>query len=252
MLPREHGAYGQLLVPVLTAMAMGQPTLAALALAISASAAFIAHEPLMILIGRRGVRARDAQRPKALTWLLLCGTASIGLGASGVARLPEAHRWTVLVPVALAGAAALEIARGRERSTSGEIVVAAALASVSFPVSIAAAVATAEALTCALAFMAAFVAATLGVRAVIGATRRSGAPAGGVLALGLVAMLAALAGLAGGGVILPAGVWAAAPVVAIALALVLALPSARYLRPIGWTLVGATTLAGVILVAALR
>ena len=101
----------------------------------------------------------------------------------------------------------------------------------SFPVSIAAAVSTPEAVTCALAFTAAFVAATVSVRAVIRATRRSGDPAGRILALGIIAILATLAALAGGGVMLPAGVWAAAPAIAIALALVLAPPAARYLRP---------------------
>ena len=79
MLPREHGAYGQLLLPVLTAMAMGRPTLAAVALAASAAAAFVAHEPLMVLIGRRGARARGVQHRQALICLLACGAAAIGL-----------------------------------------------------------------------------------------------------------------------------------------------------------------------------
>lgn len=253
MVPREHGAYGQLLFPLLTAMAMGRPSFAALAVGAGAVAAFVAHEPLLVLLGRRGARARRAQRHEARWWLLVCGAAALFLGATAVALLPAASRWTVSVPLTLTAVAAVWIARGKERSTSGEILVAAALASVSFPVAVASAVSTMGALTCALVFTAAFTAATVSVRAVIRAAHGTGGPVERVAALGtVVLLLTGVAALALSGVILPAGLWAASPVCAVALVLALAIPPPRYLRQIGWMLVGASPLTGVILTAAVR
>jgi hypothetical protein len=253
LVPREHGAYGQLLLPLLTAAAIGRPSFATLAIGVGAAAAFIGHEPLMVLLGRRGAAVLRAQRRDARRWLFGTGTAAFALGVAALLWLPAASRWTLFVPLASAAVAAVWIARGRERTTSGEIVVAAALASVSFPVAVASAASTTAALTCATTFAVAFGAATVGVRAVVDAARGSRPRVGRVLALGTVTLFfAPMAALAASGVIMPAGLWAASPVAAVALALVLALPPARYLRPIGWTLVGVTTLSGVILVTALR
>src|SRR5262245_5043376 len=52
--PREHGAYVQLLGPLLSALVFGPVTPLALVLAGVACAAFLAHEPLLLLLGQRG------------------------------------------------------------------------------------------------------------------------------------------------------------------------------------------------------
>ena len=44
--PREHGAYVQLLAPLLAALVAGRPTVAAGAWCVAAIAGFLAHEPL--------------------------------------------------------------------------------------------------------------------------------------------------------------------------------------------------------------
>src|SRR5512138_3779118 len=69
MLPHEHGAWGQLAMPLLTAFAIGRPTAAALALAAAVVLAFLAHEPAIVLLGQRGRRARDEDGDRARRWL---------------------------------------------------------------------------------------------------------------------------------------------------------------------------------------
>jgi hypothetical protein len=61
-----------------------------------------------------------------------------------------------------------------------------------------------------------------------------------------------VAGLAAGRIVLPAAPWAAVPMCAVAAGIAIAAPPPRYLRLIGWVLVAATTLTGIILVSAIR
>ena len=51
--PREHGAYGKIALPVVPMLAMA-PSWAGLAFTVAASACFLAHEPILVLIGHRG------------------------------------------------------------------------------------------------------------------------------------------------------------------------------------------------------
>jgi len=252
MVPREHGAYGQLLLPIVTALALGRPTVAALLISGAAALAFIAHEPALVALGRRGARARRERWPHAIGLLLLLTGLAVAIGAAAVLKMPAADRWLLVVPVACGALAALVLVAGSERSTAGEIVISTALASVSLPVAIAAGASMAAALTCAATFAAAFAAATVSVRAVIAGARGS-SRGERRLALAIdAALLMLVAMLAFGRVILPAAVWAAAPVGAVALGLAAVIPPPRYLRQIGWTLVAATALTGGILVIAAR
>src|SRR5262245_9144128 len=252
MVPREHGAYGQLLLPLTTAMAIGRPSLTAVALAVAACAAFVAHEPVLVLLGRRGERMKRQERRRAIRWLVASASIAAVSGALGAVMLSAAVRWTLLVPVALAAVGAQRIVSGRERSASGEIVAASALASVSLPVAVASGATVDAACACASAFGAGFIAATTSVRAIIrrahGDTDADHGAAVGTIAGTIAGMVV----LAVGRVVLPAALWASAPMCVVAYALAVAAPSPRYLRRIGWALVAATALAGVILVIAVR
>jgi hypothetical protein len=250
MLPREHGAYGQLLLPMATALAIGRPSLAAGAVATAVVAAFISHEPLTVLLGRRGAALRRSKRREARVWFAASLAAALSAGALAVVLMPPDTQWALLVPIMPAARAAVSVVRGRERTTAGEVVSAGALASASFPVAVAASASAAVALACVLAFTSGFVAATVSVRAVVaqvhggGAASRYGAAATAVSLVGSVAVLAF------GGVVSTAALWGALPVCAVALALVVAVPPPCYLRQIAWTLVGASVLTGIILVSA--
>lgn len=56
--PKEHGAYGQAAFPLLAAFGVAGPSPAGVLLAVAVAAGFLAHEPAVILLGRRGPRAR--------------------------------------------------------------------------------------------------------------------------------------------------------------------------------------------------
>src|SRR4051812_49522750 len=107
MLPREHGAYGQLLFPLVTALAVGRPRVVAWLLAASAVGAFLAHEPLLVLLGQRGARAARAQRGQAAIWFGGTAVAAAG-GGGGAGAMLAADVGGVLVGPA-AGAAPLVV-----------------------------------------------------------------------------------------------------------------------------------------------
>ena len=252
LVPREHGAYGQLILPMVTGMAIGRPSLGALTLAAAAAAVFLGHEPVIVLLGGRGARARRERQREAWRTLIVSASAALVLGSTAVVLMPAASRWSVSAPVALAVAVGALISTGRERTTAGEVIVATAFASVAIPVAAASAASTPAALTCALTFATAFAVATVSVRAVI-ARARGGGGVDRAAALATAALLLSIVtALAAGGVVLPVAPWAAAPMCAVALGIAVAAPPPRYLRQIGWTVVGASVLTALILVAAIR
>ena len=51
MLPREHGAYGQIAFPTLTAFLVSDVSVAGLLIAAAVVAGFLAHEPAAVLLG---------------------------------------------------------------------------------------------------------------------------------------------------------------------------------------------------------
>src|SRR5829696_5891404 len=63
--PREHGAHGQPGLPLVAALAMGTPGWASFLWALAAAAAFLMHEPAVVLLGRRGPRTLRAHGTKA-------------------------------------------------------------------------------------------------------------------------------------------------------------------------------------------
>lgn len=63
LVPREHGAYGQLLLPIATTLIIGRPTAPALAIAAAAVFVFLIHEELLVLAGGRRLVA-DVARVK--------------------------------------------------------------------------------------------------------------------------------------------------------------------------------------------
>ena len=252
LVPREHGAYGQLILPMVTGMAIGRPSHAAVALAAAAAAVFLSHEPAIVLTGGRGARVRRERQLDARRTLLVSATGALILGAAAIVLMPATSRWTVAAPIALALLVGVLVARGRERTTSGEIVVAAAFASLALPVAVASSASPLAALTCAVAFATSFAAATVSVRAVIARAHGGGGGERVAACATTILMFSIVAGLAAGRVVLPAAPWAAAPMCAVAVGIAIAVPPPRYLRQIGWALVAASALTGVILVSAIR
>jgi len=250
--PREHGAWGQLALPMLAALAMARPAAAPMLLAAAAVLFFVAHEPLLVLLGRRGERARaeDGRRAARRLWLVVALAAAAGV--AGLALAPPPARWAALLPVLLAGAVAVLAGLGREKTAAGELAVAAALSSAAASVALAGGAPPRAAAAALLAWVTSFAGATLAVHAVLGRSRSGGK--GGVRPLHAAAV-AALWGLSAllwreG---LPAALpLAAAPTTLVALAACLAPLSPRRLRTLGWAFVVTSAAALLVLVFGLR
>lgn len=256
MLPKEHGAYGQLLIPLAAVLAGGRPSqgyAAALALTAAAVCIFLAHEPLLVLLGERGVRVAREQRPRAQWWLSGLAVTAIVLGAIGAALADRAVQQALIAPCAAALVLGALVASRAGHTTAGELASAVAFASIALPVGLAAHLSFAQALSCALAFATAFTVATLSVRAVIVWKRH---PLGRLTRLGAAAFgcaaLAALVSLARAGVLVAAAPWAALPVCTVAIGIAAIAPAPRHLRTVGWTLVAATVAAAILLVVSFR
>lgn len=249
-MPHEHGAYGQLLFPIVAALVVSAPAAASL-LAVASTAAFFGHEALLVLLGQRGVRAAREQRASAVRSLAIFGGVALVTGLGALLLIPRALLVTLLLPLVLARVVAVLVATRRERTTVGEMVVATTLSSVSLPVARAGGASLAAALTLFVVFAVVFSTATIAVRALIGRTARGGGPSPASAGAATMGALAALAWLAVRGVLAPVAPYAAIPVALVGLGLTVSPPAPRHLRSIGWTLVAATAASAVILVVGL-
>jgi YwiC-like protein len=253
MFPKEHGAYGQLLLPIVTALAIGRPGFAAAALGAAAGCAFLTHEPLLVLLGQRGARAGRELHRTALRWFVGFAASATVLGSAALLTASPEKRFAVVPSIAMTLIVFGIIRSGREHTIAGEAVSAIALASLAYPIGVWSSGSSRASLSCAVAFAAVFVAGVVGVHAVIAFTRRPPATAeravGAVTAIGAALIVFGLASARILEVVTPLAVL---PACAAGLALALWPPSARKLRAIGWTLVSTSVLTMVVLLAAFR
>ena len=240
LLPKEHGAYGQLLLPLLTALAQARPTLAGALLTLASALAFIAHEPVLVLLGHRGPRALEEDGARAKTRLLLLGAGAALAGVAGVLLAPPLARAALLVPLALGALLWPLLARKQEKSLGGELLAACALSSLALPVALADGLAPLAALGTLGAWAFGFAASTVAVRGVI--ARQKGHAEATLAALAAVTVLFCAAGLLPkplGPRLLCGGL-----LVACAWGVQLAKPHPRELRRLGWLLVGGSAAVG--------
>lgn len=239
MLPREHGAYAQLGFPLATALILGGPDPAALLLTVAIIAVFLLHEPIMILSGGRGGRAKreagDRARARAAT---LIGAALLA-GLAGLWWAPAEARAAALIPAGLGLLLAPLTLTRREKTTLGELLVAVALPSTMLPVAMAAGVSASTAVIAAGVWTVVFSLGTLTVRAIIARAKKNVETAWPpALAPGLSAIaIAAAVALASGSAIPPLAAIAVVPTAAVALIFGLLEVHPRNLRRMGWSLV---------------
>ena len=111
LLPKEHGAYGQMAFPLITALVVCGATAPALFTVVAIVTGFLAHEPALVLLGMRGARARRELARDARRWMLVLGAATCTAGALAVLTAPRDVLWSFAVPllpaVLLAGAIAM-------------------------------------------------------------------------------------------------------------------------------------------------
>jgi len=238
--PREHGAYAQLLAPLATALALRTPALPAWLLAIAACFAFLANEPLLVVLGHRGPRLREARGRDAARWLALAiAGAAVAGGAGLLLASPDARALAAVAAVPAVVLVALAWVKS-EHSQLGELVAAVALPAAALPVAAAAGVAPRAALEIWIAWAVGYACTVVAVHRVIARHRAAATWVDPVLAI-------ACAAVAGAGAWL--GVLEAVPLALAASALVIWPPSARRLRAVGVALVIASVAAGAIAVA---
>ena len=137
LLPQEHGAWGQLAMPLLSALALGGPAPGALLLAAATVLGFLAHEPWLVLLGHRGARARADDGPRARRRLLGWLGGAVAAGLLGGWLAPVAARLALALPAALVGLVMALVLARRERTVPGELAVVSALASSGLAVALA-------------------------------------------------------------------------------------------------------------------
>lgn len=256
MWPKEHGAYGQLALPVVTALAGAGVTTAGLSLAIAAAAGFVAHEPASILLGLRGIRARREQGRSAVRWLGCCALVAAVAGTASVMTMPAGVRWTLALALVPAVLLAIVTISGREKSWYGEILAAVAFSAVALPIAMSAGSTIGVAVGIVLPFALLFVTSTLAVRSLILRVRGGGDPrASSAARLSAVAIMtsgaAGVAWLSWHGVLPAATPGAVGPGLLAVLGIVMRPPPPARLRVVGWTLVAASVLTGAVVIVSL-
>jgi hypothetical protein len=233
--PREHGAIGQLALPLLVAHVMGITTVAAWLLTGAAVAGFFAHEPWLVLMGRRGARARREHARRATRRLAVLSAVAVGATAPALLLLAPLARLTLIGPALLAVLVAVVVYLDIERSLLGELLVAATLPAFAVPVAVAAEVELPAALTVWGVWTVCFASATWAVRAAIAGFKEGLGAAARVLPL--VAPVFSLVAASASGALTPLQSVAALPMLAAAVVIASVAPHPSRLRTVGWWLV---------------
>lgn len=176
-LPKEHGAWAQL------TLAAGAASLAVpshpggfWAWVVALFCAFLAHEPLLILLGQRGAKA---EKRVAWAWLGVWAIAGCALGLLGWRSAPEGARMALLAPLVFGALLLPGILRGEEKSLPGEGLAALALGSAALPLALRGGMASGKALFLALGLMLGFTLGTMLVRRFLAELRKRPEPLSG-------------------------------------------------------------------------
>lgn len=252
--PKEHGAYGQVALPLVTAFGVAGASPGGLLVAATVVAAFLVHEPTAVVLGLRGPRAKRQLATEAMRWLAVGVAFAAASGLAAVLVMPAPRRWSILIAVAPALFLAAALVRGQEKTWYGELAASLAFAGAAVPISMAAGASVETAASVAIPFALLFIASTLAVRVVILQVRGGGDAGAATIsrfaALGVAAggagALAALSALR----LLPVSVLvAAAPGLVTTVVIAIRRPSPARLRSVGWTLVAVGVLTAAIVIA---
>jgi hypothetical protein len=259
MIPREHGAYAELLFPIVTIFLGGSPSTSTWLLAVSAIGAFLANEPLLVLVGQRGTRMKREEGDRAKRALLIFTLLAVGAGVAGLMLAPKAAQLGVMVPLLLGGTLVMLAIQGLERSLFGEGLAAAALSSVAVPLGLSAGLTLPAVLAVALIWALNALLGTAIVRLTVARTKakttqelRAASVKRATLIIVCLVVIAVGIGAPFGSRV---GLWvmaAAVPVAAVVLVMAALQPTARRLRLMGWSLVGANLLALIAVVTTLK
>jgi len=255
-LPKEHGAYGQVTFPLVSAFGVAGVSTAGVLLSIAVISGFLAHEPAAIVLGQRGSRAKRELDASARAWLGCCVAIGLAAGLLAAARLDHVARWSLAVPVIPAAVLIVAMVNGREKSWFGEAAAALAFAGVSVPIAMAAGASTAVGVAIAIPFALLFTTTTLAVRVVILRVRAGGDPYAAAATRRATLVVSAVATVLIG--VMTATGWlptqvlvASAPGLLTAAIVAARPPAASKLRALGWSLVAVSILTTLIVIVTL-
>ena len=259
MVPREHGAYAELLFPMVTVFLGGLPTGSTWLLAIGAIGCFLANEPLLVLVGQRGTRMKREESGQAQRALLVFALVAAGAGLTGIAFAPRPAQLAVLLPVVLGGGLIMMAMQGLERSMFGEGLAATALSSIAVPLGLSAGLSLPVSLAVALIWVTTSLLGTAIVRLTVARSkakteedrRRVGAKRAMLVTVCLLVVAFGVAAPFGS----RPGLWvlaAAAPVALVVLVMAALRPTAKRLRLMGWSLVAANLCSLIAVVTTLK
>jgi hypothetical protein len=245
LFPREHGAYAEVLFPLLTVLLLGRVSLAGALLGVGIVAAFLLHEPILVLLGRRGSQAQQNQGHRARQRVFLLAAVAVVCAAWGLWLAGPEVRWAgafLLPPVVLLGGL---VAFKRHKTWFGEGLVALVLSCAAIPVALAGGVGVWGAWAIAGTWTTVFLVGTATVHAIFARSRTgSRRTAVGVIAVDLLLMAVATTLVVNG-----SPRWMLAPVpAALVSACILGVDlSPKRLMVLGWTLVSSNLITLMIL-----
>lgn len=239
LMPREHGAYALVLAPLLTAFCRGEASLVGVGVAVAAVALFLAHEPALVVLARRGARAQRELGARARLALLARGGLALGAGGYALVQADVVTRWSVLGPAALGLGLVVLSVRGLEKSGVGTLLLALSAAAGGVPVMLANGWVARDALLTAGVFAAVGTASMLTVRELIPKRQREAGLAVYLGWLGVLVALVVVGAAALRGDVPAYYAWAFAPTLGAAAVLLRVRPHPRHLRVVGWSLAAA-------------
>jgi hypothetical protein len=259
MVPREHGAYAELLFPIVSVLLGGASTTSTWLLAIGAIGAFLANEPLLVLFGQRGTRMQREESDRAKRALLIFSLLALGAGIAGLVLASTLVQYAIVVPLLLGVTLVLLAIQGLERSMFGEGLAAVTLSSIAIPLGLSAGLGRTATISVALLWLTASLLGTAAVRLTVARTkaktdedlRRVAFKRGFLILVCSVAIVVGVMGLSGNraGLSILAAVM---PVALVVLAVAALRPTARRLRLMGWSLVAANLCSLIAVVTTLK
>lgn len=121
--PREHGAYVQLGVALACGVALGHGS-RGISVALLTVGLFLASEPVLVLLGRRGAVPRGAAQIRAALRLLILGSFILLAAFGALAGAPAVHFLSLLPPAILGTVLFLLFVLRLERTAAGELLAA--------------------------------------------------------------------------------------------------------------------------------
>jgi len=254
LLPREHGAYAGIAFPLITALSLGAPTAVQLFWLAGCVAVFLAHEPLLIILGERGRRSHTALGTRARKVAYGLAAFALATGGLGWWLASPAARAALFIPLALGGILLRLILTHRERSLPGELLACVTLSSVVIPIALAGGVSLQVAIIAGAIWCAVSALAVLIVRATIARAKQTTNHrrlSNATMACSAAALLMSFF-LTRADVLPVLAAAAILPFVLLAVAFSIVHVHPRHLRTMGWSLVGSNVITLVALLVGLR